>query len=532
MSGKSLSAFEGTRKTTDYNTPATVKADKGQRKNNGGGYSFVLTDQLQRAQRFLILGSEGSFYQTGQKMTEQSAKVIRELAESELSGALVDLIVEISTQGRAPKQQPALFALAIASSFGTTEAKQYALSKLPAVARTGTTLFEFVSYVTKFRSWGRALKTAVGDWYTTKERDKLAYQMVKYQQREGWTHARLLRLSHPKLDDTLADWAIRGTADAESLPDIVRGFEDAKTASEDELIALVGFVGLTWEMVPSEKRSAKVWQALLPNMPLGALLRQLPTLTRNGLLGPMSVGEKMVVARLSDEAELHRARIHPISVLTALKSYSSGGRVGLSRGASFTPNQKVVDALNKAFYLAFKNVEPTGKNFLIGVDVSGSMSSWGWGREGEILTPAEIAGALSLVTVATEPNSHVVGFATNLVELPITPSMRLDQVLHETSKRNFGSTNPSAAIEWALRKNVPVDTFVIITDNDVNTGHHPHLKLAEYRRKTGIDAKLIVLAVTASKFSIADPNDPGMLDIAGFDSAVPQVIAEFSKGNI
>jgi 60 kDa SS-A/Ro ribonucleoprotein len=31
-------------------------------------------------------------------------------------------------------------------------------------------------------------------------------------------------------------------------------------------------------------------------------------------------------------------------------------------------------------------------------------------------------------------------------------------------------------------------------------------------------------------FSIADPNDAGMLDIVGFDTAAPQVLADFVKG--
>jgi 60 kDa SS-A/Ro ribonucleoprotein len=35
--------------------------------------------------------------------------------------------------------------------------------------------------------------------------------------------------------------------------------------------------------------------------------------------------------------------------------------------------------------------------------------------------------------------------------------------------------------------------------------------------------------MTPTQFSIADPNDAGMLDVAGFDTSTPQVISEFSK---
>ena len=49
--------------------------------------------------------------------------------------------------------------------------------------------------------------------------------------------------------------------------------------------------------------------------------------------------------------------------------------------------------------------------------------------------------------------------------------------------------------------------------------------LKAYRQATGINAKAIVIGTTVSEFTIADPKDPGMLDIAGFDSAAPQLIA-------
>ena len=45
----------------------------------------------------------------------------------------------------------------------------------------------------------------------------------------------------------------------------------------------------------------------------------------------------------------------------------------------------------------------------------------------------------------------------------------------------------------------------------------------------GIAAELVavVVAMTSTGFSIADPEDGGMLDVVGFDAAGPQVIADF-----
>jgi 60 kDa SS-A/Ro ribonucleoprotein len=37
--------------------------------------------------------------------------------------------------------------------------------------------------------------------------------------------------------------------------------------------------------------------------------------------------------------------------------------------------------------------------------------------------------------------------------------------------------------------------------------------------------------MTATDFTIADPNDPRTLDVAGFDADTPSVISGFSRGD-
>ena len=57
---------------------------------------------------------------------------------------------------------------------------------------------------------------------------------------------------------------------------------------------------------------------------------------------------------------------------------------------------------------------------------------------------------------------------------------------------------------------------------------HPCMALQEYRRYAeNPNVKLIVCCMTANEFTIADPDDPHMLDIAGFDSEAPRLIMEF-----
>jgi 60 kDa SS-A/Ro ribonucleoprotein len=93
-------------------------------------------------------------------------------------------------------------------------------------------------------------------------------------------------------------------------------------------------------------------------------------------------------------------------------------------------------------------------------------------------------------------------------------------------------TDCSLPMLFALQNKIMIDTFIIYTDNDTNSGSiHPAVALDKYRQMSGIPAKLIVCATEVSEFSVADPDDAGSIDIAGFDSSVPQIISEFSKGS-
>jgi 60 kDa SS-A/Ro ribonucleoprotein len=86
---------------------------------------------------------------------------------------------------------------------------------------------------------------------------------------------------------------------------------------------------------------------------------------------------------------------------------------------------------------------------------------------------------------------------------------------------------------WALENKIQVDTFVVLTDNETWAGNiQPVQALEKYRQATGIGAKLIVVGMTSSGFTIADPNDAGMLDVVGFDGATPALMAKFAKGEI
>jgi 60 kDa SS-A/Ro ribonucleoprotein len=273
-------------------------------------------------------------------------------------------------------------------------------------------------------------------------------------------------------------------------------------------------------------------------MPLTALIRNLGVMSKVGLLSPGSDAMHTVIARLGDRDAIGRARIHPLAVLAALKTYAQGR--GMKGQGSWTPVPRVVDALDGVFYLAFGNVPPTRKRIMLALDVSGSMGASVHGMP--YLSCREASAAMALVTAAVEPNHRIVGFtagpypsmhpgySTGLSPLAISPRQRLDDAVRSISNLKFGGTDCALPMVEALKHRWAVDTFVIYTDNETWAGTiHPAQALREYRERMGVAAKLVVVAMASNGFTIADPNDAGMLDVVGFDAATPNVISDFAS---
>jgi 60 kDa SS-A/Ro ribonucleoprotein len=515
--------------------------------NSGGGYAWGV-DHWKRLDRFLIFGSErGTYYIRERQLTLENAAGVREcLAEDGVR--VVRRVVEVSQSGRAPKNDPALFALALAASSEDGETRAAAFAALPGVARTGTHLFHWLQFVTAFRGWGRSVRAAVGRWYTRKSPRDLAYQVLKYQARDGWSHRDALRLAHPKAPsfdhDLLFRYAVRGwegvakagatTSDIGGQLEAVQAIREMEPADAARVIRIYG---LTREMVPTALLTKpEVWEALLVGMPLGALIRNLGVMSRVGLVVAGSEAARMVVARLGDRDALRRSRVHPLGVLAALKTYAQGR--GMKGQGRWVPVSRVVDALDGAFYLSFENARSTGKRVMLALDVSGSMQ---WGVHGmPYLSCREASAAMAMVTAATEARHRFVAFTngpyrsmhaslgSGLTPLAISPRQRLDDVVQSISSLPFGGTDCALPMVEALTHRWEVDAFVVYTDSETWAGDiHPAQALRAYRERMGIAAKLVVVAMNSNGFSIADPDDAGMLDVVGFDTATPQVVSDF-----
>jgi 60 kDa SS-A/Ro ribonucleoprotein len=549
-------------------TPQTEQADPREIVNNAGGYVFPV-DAWMRLERWIVLGSEKpTYYATAQTLTKENAKHVAAMIEKH-GVAVVERVVDISVAGRAAKQEYGIFVLAMCAGAKDVAVRQAALAALPEVCRTGSTLLLFASYVKQFRGWGPTLRKGIARWYDLQRvADRLAYQVVKYQNRYGWTHRDLLRKAHPNPiavperefsniieqeprgagegsrytltseRDRLYAWVTRKEHPSTvfDLPLIVRMYERAHASQEVDWEALDL---LTHEMIPTEwKRSADVWERLLQKMPLTAMIRNLASMTVAGALNPGSTGAQRVVAALGDAEHIRRSRVHPAAILTALATYRGGK--GLKGKLTWIPTPEIVAALDAAFYLAFPNVVPAGKRFLVGLDVSGSMSTPMTVLPS--LSAREATTALAMILMETEPHVEVYGFTCSssgrwsrhdaeFLPIPMHKGQRLADVMQFTQNLPFGGTDCALPMVHATKNRIPVDCFLTLTDNETWAGPvHPMEALRTYRREMGIPAKLAVVGTTATQFSIADTNDAGALDLIGFDANLPVILNNFARG--
>lgn len=533
--------------------------------NNAGGFVFKL-DEWKQLERFLILGSEGgTFYVSEKKLTADNANKVLLLLKKD-GVKVVEKTVEILKSGRAPKPDVAIFVLALAASKGDDATRKAALAAVPSALKTGTHLLKFVDSVNGLRGWGRGLKKAIQLWFKGRKNETLALQLVKYKQREGWSMKDVLRLAKPVPETEVqgklfgwtaknekAEWAKAPVAPGDKALDFVWATEqaaqlklvaekadtaeakailaEANQASVKKLVDLIVTYRLPREALPTEAlNKVEVWEALLQEMPMTAMIRNLGTMSKIGLIKPLSDAEKLVFQRLTDAERLRGAKVHPIQILSALRTYSSGR--GVRSAASWNVSTKVVEALDEAFELSFGAVEPAGTRHLLGLDVSGSMS---WGEIAGVpgLSPSAATAALAVVAARTEPWTAIMGFDHGIRDLGVTARDSILDATKKVSINNNGGTDASLPMTWALQNKIEVDTFVVLTDSETWAGKiQPVQALEKYRQATGIGAKLIVVGMTSTGFTIADPDDAGMLDVVGFDGATPALMAKFAKGEI
>jgi 60 kDa SS-A/Ro ribonucleoprotein len=352
-----------TAKSTPQSEPIPGSA---QVENSAGGHAWEV-DAMERLRRFLILGTEGGSYYAGERdLTKQALRGVRE-AITHMPADAIREIVDVSVGGRAPRNDEAIYALAIAASAKDDATRAKALAQINNVCRTGTHLFQFAKFVGAMRGHGRALNRALGDWYR-QEPGHVAYQLVKYRQRDGVTHADLLRLAHP--GRTVSS----GNPTQANLTESHAALYDFIVDDEDPELGVVEQIDVFLLCQRAEKPEQTA-----------ALIRS----------ATKPIPREFLRTEHLNDPDVNRALVERGMPMTALIR----NLANLTRRTSWRRSI--------AFTLSFENVESTGKRHLLALDVSGSMGS---PMSGGLLSCREGAAAMAMATARSGDPFHTVAF--------------------------------------------------------------------------------------------------------------------------
>lgn len=503
-----------------------------------GGWMFDASI-WQMVRRCLLIGTaQSTYYANKRELTGDFVDVVKQ-AVAENPDRVAEEILYAS-DGRSINNSAPILALVLLSMGETPEAKNAFREIFPKVVRTGSHFYEWLNYTKSLRGFGKIIKEVGRTWLSREDVKGLAYQLLKYQQRHGFKHRDALRLFHVKPPteehDRLFEWVVNGWADLPTeIPSSALAqiwwYEWLKRNPERTHQAIAEGK-LTHEMAaPVGNMDKQAWQLLFESMPIGAMLRNLGSLTHLGVLEVHHRKNLQHIENvLNHKKHLRRGRIHPLDVLKALKTYQSGGKLGRSQ-KTWTPIPRIIDILEKALELSFETVEPTNQVFLHAVDISGSMSYNTVSSVG--LSCCEIATAMALVTAKAEKNYMIRGFSTKFIDLGISRSDSFSSALKKASDRNFGGTDASVAYDWMIKHQFKADVVCFWTDNESWAGRkHPSQALKEYRRKINPNIKAVYVTLAPYNISLVDPKDNLAWDLAGFDPGVPRLIQMLATGEL
>ena len=516
------------------NIPQTQPTDNRQIKNDAGGYVYSASD-FELLDRFLIIGTVGGTYYADQsKLTQEGLDLCAKLATTVETGlALVKCLREVSEGGLALRQDYALVALAIAAASIHQEVRQAAYAAVVPVCRTASTLFQFVSYLRGRRGWSRGLRSAISAWYLHRNQYSLAYQVVKYRRRHGWTHKQLLQKVKPAVGEHESKNVIRFIVGKEydSVPEIISRYMKANTPIEvltkDEIKHLAST--LPREALPLEwLNSSEVWEALLygdngKGMPLTALIRNLGKMTNAGLLVPNSDATRYVVGELMNITRIQQARIHPMALFTAYKTYGQGH--GEKGSMSWSPVNAVIDALMHSFELALGNVTPTGKRLCVAVDSSGSMqSATCMGIPGT--TATQLSAAMTYMHYKTEPITPVTClFDTRVQEIKFASDVTLERFINRIPNEGGGT---DGNLPFLMAKKENCDAAVIYTDGQIWASRNITQTIKEWR--SGAEhRKALAVHTSTANHNMLDGSDLRNLNIAGFSADAGHLVTDFLR---
>jgi 60 kDa SS-A/Ro ribonucleoprotein len=377
------------------------------------------------------------------------------------------------------------------------------------VIKTPKDLSDFMTMVASRRKGsqgGRAIKRSVGKWLSYHFGEKginAEYWTIKYGsgQREGFTLADIVKTTHPTgMNKDIANYILDKDARVtKAKTPKLYWFDKLKSAdSTESMIKAITEGQLPHEVASTFAGSQKdVWGAIFPNLPIFALLRNLATLSRHGVL---KTSRKEVEAMFKDTDRIHKAKIFPFRFLDAYNAIKE------------KVDSWVLDSLRDGIDASFENIPDFPGTTAVFLDISGSMSSY-----------LEQSALFGVCCALKGSNNKFYLFNTETTE---ARTSRRVPILDQAQKIHIaGGTDVGSPFRRITKDREKVDNIILITDEQQNTGSPAYRAFMVYRSTVNPKAKLFVVCVAPYRSSVIPKNTDDVWYIYGWNDNVLRYIA-------
>lgn len=464
---------------TSLFSSATASLPNATLRNEAGGPAYGFTPKHALAQ----LAATGTFHGTYYASAESQLDALIQLAGQVGDDAFLAKLAVYSRERALMKDMPAALVALLASRDPALFHR--AFDRVIDNGRVLRTLFQMIrSGRFGKKSLASSVQRAFRRWLNSASVEKLLSASIG----NDPSLRDILRLARPTPNDNarralfgwltdkeVARWAPATEADLPEQVQLLRAFRAAE--SDDEQVALLEKLRARWDLLADSAKGPKVWAALARTMGPQALRMNLNTLQRHGVFGEqlgilgrmlaailpsnLAKSETMVdfvAARLADESEIRWAKQFPYQYFAAYMN-----------AADDVP-ARIKIALHRAAEIACGNVPELPGPVVIGVDVSGSMTSPVTGERGGGTSKVRCVDVAALVAAALlrrNPDSLVVPFDTQVYSPRVDPSDSILSLAERLAKYGGGGTDCSLPLRFAntSAREKRLDGVILVSDN-------------------------------------------------------------------
>lgn len=308
------------------------------------------------------------------------------------------------------------------------------------------------------RGMGYSIQRAFSRYFNTKSPNNILAASIG----NDPTLRDILRMARPTPVDAsrsaMFAWAANKTYKFDELPAELQNLLNYRTAvTEDEQIKLLEGSRYRWDLLADQARGPEVWKSIAQNMGHQALRMNLNTLQRHGVLNDKNM-VNYVADKVGNPDEVRKARQFPYQYFSAYMNAESD-----------IPSV-IRNALNSAAETACGNIPELPGPIVIGVDVSGSMSSSITGSRGYGATSkmrvVDAAAVYAAALLRRNPDSLVVPFDDRAHTARFDPSDAILSIAKRLAAYGGGGTDCHLPIGVANQH--PYKAYagvVILSDN-------------------------------------------------------------------